>query len=496
VLYVWFLLHTKEITGQILFTESDFGIFTMLSFILSMGSVLGILALPSASIRFISHYLARGKIEEAKSVVTRVLQVALVTSTIIAVSLFVLASMLSNVFSSSVLIFQFLSFSVAIQIFYLQTQGFLQGLQKLREYAMLGVFYTVVQYSIAILLVYGGFGVLGITMSWLFALVFSCSIAILVAFRCLRFSKQAHELKPLLVFSLPIYVSALLNIVVGWVDQIFVFPFLGIEALGVYNLAVRASVVPNLVSVALITSLFPKLSELYSSLGVGSLRDAFRTSTRYAAFLGFPVSLLVATLAYPIIVLFATVRFVDAVVPLAVMCVASLPVTLGAAIKPTLLTLERTKTASLIMLFSILLEAFLAYISLAYIKTGLVGVAFSRLFAVLAAFILGAYILRLSLNIEFDREAVWKSAAASMVMVLSLLALESLRAMMSPSYHFLVLRLRQLPIYAAMGIAVYIVSLILLGAVKKRDIELLRDFLPASLRWIADLVRRISNIQS
>ena len=419
----------------------------------------------------------------------------MVTSAVLAVSLFTLASVFSNVFSSSVLVFQFLSCSVAIQIFYVQTQGFLQGLQKLREFAILGVFYTVVQYSIAILLVYAGFGVLGIAASQLFALVVTCSIAVLLALRCLRFSRQAHELGPLLRFSLPIYVSALLNIVVGWVDQIFVFPFLGIEALGVYNLAVRASVVPNLVSVALITSLFPKLSELYSRLGVRSLKDAFRTATRYGAFLGFPVSLLVATLAYPIIVLFATVRFVDAVIPLAVMCVASVPVALGSAINPTLLTLERTKTAALVTLFSILLEALLAYVSLAYLHTGLVGVAFSRLFAVLAAFILGAYILHLSLDVEFDGEAIWKSAAASVVMVLSLLALELARATMEPSYQFLVLRLRQLPIYTTMGIAVYIISLIILKAVKKRDIDLLRDFLPSGMRRVADFLNYIVHLR-
>jgi O-antigen/teichoic acid export membrane protein len=232
---------------------------------------------------------------------------------------------------------------------------------------------------------------------------------------------------------------------------------------------------------------------LYSSFGVRSLRDAFKTSTRYAAFLGFPVSLLVATLAYPIIVLFATVRFVDAVVPLAVMCVASLPVTLGAAINPTFLTLERTKTAASITLFSILLEAFLAYVSLAYIQIGLVGVAFSRLLAALAAFILGAYVLRLSLNVEFDREAMWKSAAASMIMVFSLLTLELLRAIADPlSYQFLVLRLRLLPIYAVVGVVVYLLSLTMFKAVKKRDVDLLHDFLPSHIRWMAELFSRVA----
>ncbi|MDH5447443.1 MAG: oligosaccharide flippase family protein [Candidatus Bathyarchaeota archaeon] len=496
VLYVWFLLHTKEIAGQILFTEADFGMYTMLSFILTLTSTLGIFALRSASVRYIAHYLAKGEKDEARSVVTRVLQVSVVTSLTIAVLIFVLAGVLSNIFGISVLIFQLLPLSSFIQIFYFQTQGFLQGLQKIREIAIIGIFYTVVQYSVATLLVYAGFGILGIVIGWVFALVLSCSTSFFIAFRNISPSAHAHKLKPLLVFSFPIYVSALLVFIVGWVDQILVFPFLGTEALGVYSIAVRASVVSNLVSVAITVALFPKLSEMHSMLGVDSLKDAFKTSTRYAALLGFPISLMVATLAYPIIVLFATVRYVGAVLPLAVMCIASLPAVLGSAIFPTLYTLKRTKVASSITAIVIVLEAFLSYVSLAYLNADLTGVALSRFFAALAGFSLGAYVLWSSLKIDFDKEAIWKSATASITMVLSLFSLELLRAIIDPlSYQFLVLRLRLLPVYAVVGVVVHLLSLIALKAMKKRDIELLHDYLPSRLRWIADLFSRIARVK-
>jgi len=470
--------------------------YTMLSFILTLTSTLGIFALRSASVRYIAHYLAKGEKDEARSVVTRVLQISVLTSLTIAVLLFVLAGMLSNIFGISFLVFLLLPLSSAVQIFYFQTQGFLQGLQKIRELAIIGVFYTVVQYSVAILLVYAGFGVLGVVISWLFALVLSCSTSFFVTLRNISPSAHAHEFKTLLVFSFPIYVSALLVFIVGWVDQILVFPFLGAEALGVYSIAVRASVVPNLVSNAIIVSLYPKLSELHSKLGVRSLRDAFKTSTRYAAFLGFPISLMVATLAYPIIVLFATMRFVDAVLPLAVMCIASIPTVLGSAITPTLYTLKRTKVDSSITAIVIVLEAFLSYVSLAYLNADLAGVALSRFFAALAGFSLGAYVLWRILNIEFDREAIWKSAMASLTMVLSLFTLELLRAVIDPSsYQFLVLRLRLLPVYAVVGMVVYFLSLIALRVVKKRDIELLHDFLPSRLRWTADLFSRVARVR-
>jgi len=430
----------------------------------------------------------------------RVLQVSAITSLAIMVLLLVLAGTLSNIFASnvpnSVLIFQLLPIAAVFQIFYFQALAFLQGMQKLRVFAFLGIFYTVVNYSVATLLVYAGFGVLGIVIGWLFATALSCSVALSTTFRYIGFSTYVHNLKPLLEFSFPLYFSGLFTFVVSWIDQIFVFPFLGVEALGVYNLAVRASMVPLLVSGAIVTSIFPKLTELYSKLGVKSLRDAFKVSTRYAAFLGFPVSLIVATLAYPIIVLFATVRFVDAVLPLAVMCIAALPAILGSAISPTLLTLKRTRTVALITVIAILLEASLSYVSLAYLKTGLVGVASSRFLAALTGFVLGAYVLRASLRIEFDREAVWKSAVASMTMVLSLLGLELLRSIVEPSsYQFLVLRLRLLPLYAVAGALVYLLILIALRTVKKRDIELLREYLPKHLRRATNLLSRVARIE-
>ncbi len=492
VLYVWFLLHTKEITGQVLFTESDFGFYTMLSFILHFASTLGVLALSSASVRYIAQYVAEKKEREAKAVVTRVLQVSAVTSIFIMVVLLALTGWFSTVLNSSALIFQLLLMSSAGLIFYVQALGFLQGLQRLRTMALIGVFYTVVQYSVSILLVYAGFGVFGIALGWLLALTLSSSAALIATFRNIGYSKQTHNLKPLLVFSFPLYISAILAFIVNWVDQIFVFPFLGLDALGVYSIAVRASIVPNLVSVAMSTSLFPKMSELHSRIGVESIRDAFRTSTRYAALLGFPLSLLVATLAYPIIVLFATIKFVDAVIPLAVMCIASLPTALGLAIIPTFLTLRKTKTASLVTVVVILLEATLSYVSLAYLALGLGGVAFSRFFAALAGLVLGVCLLRQFLKVEFDKEAIWKAAVASVTMVLSIFALELLRAMVEPSFQLLVLRLRLLPVYAVIGVVVHLLCLIALKAVKKRDIELLRDYLPSRMRWIADLFSRVT----
>ena len=462
---------------------------------MGLTSTLGVLALRSASVRFLAHYLAEGKTDKARSVVTRVLQLSLVTSVAMMTILFILAQELSVIFDSPIIILLLLPMCSALSIFYTQAQGFLQGLQKMWMLALISMTYTVVHYIIALVLVYAGYGILGIVISWLFTLALTCFISLFLVIRKLGFSTQTHNLKPLLGFSFPIYISTILTLIVGWVDQIIVFPFMGLEALGAYNLAVRASIVPKLVAVAIATSLFPKLAELHSRFGVGSLKDAFKVSTRYAAMLGFPLSMMVAMLAYPIIVLFATARFVAAVGPLAVMCIASLPMILGSSISPTFYTLKRTKLVSSITAISIVSEALLSFAFLAYFNAGLAGVAVSRLVAAIVVFALGSYYLRQHLKIEFDKDALWKSAVASIIMVASIFLMELIRGAIDPSsYQFLVLRLRQLPIYAIVGGIVYLLSLVLLRAVKKEDVDLLRDYLPSRLRWIANLVGRMARV--
>ncbi len=200
-------------------------------------------------------------------------------------------------------------------------------------------------------------------------------------------------------------------------------------------------------------------------------------------------------MAYPIVVLFATVRFVDAVAPLALMCVASLPTAPGLAVGPTLLTLKKTKAASAITVITILLEAAFSFVSLKYMNLGLLGVALSRFFAALASLVLGAHLLRQFLKVEFDKKTAWKSAVASAAMVLSLFGLELLRSVAEPSsYQFLALRLRLFPVYAVAGVMVYFLALIALRAVSKQDIQLLQDYVPKRIRWIIDMFSRIVSV--
>ena len=195
-----------------------------------------------------------------------------------------------------------------------------------------------------------------------------------------------------------------------------------------------------------------------------------------------------AALAYPLIILFVGRGYVEAALPLTIVCLSALPASLGVAIQPILMTLERTMTVSLISLASIFVDTAICYITLAQLNLGVIGAAWARVIAALVWFGLGVYALRKHVRISFDLEALWKGSVASVIMAVSVVLYRGLEKF-TPKLYYLI------PIYVVVGTVVYVFSLVLLRAVKKQDIELIHDYLPRGLKWIATLIGRIATVK-
>jgi len=493
VLYIIMVTRTFENNP----TELD--IYAILSLIFAAAQIFGTFALSSASTKYIAQYIAEGKPEKAKSIVSRILQISLITCIVafIAVSLsatFLSSSLLSSQTYAS--LFYFLAVASVLNILYMQVTAFVQGSQRILELAIVTSIFTILQNVIGIGLLSIGFGLWGIVIGWIIALLLSVLFALAYTGKFIGISRNFHPLRPLIRFSFPLYLSNILTFLVGWIDQIIILFILRTQ-LGSYHIAVRASVVPNLVSLSIITVLFPKLSELYAQNGIKSLRGPFRASTRYASLIGFPMIIGLGALAYPIMILFAP-TLKDAAWPLTILCLSMLPSTLGAAIVPTLLTQERIRVVSLIAVISVIFEAVISFFLL--IPLGMAGAAWSRVVASLLSFILGVFALRKSLGIPFDKEALWKSSVSSILMVLGIVTLDVARQHITyGTIHFdqifFGFSLRFLPVYIIVGAMTYFVSLIALKAIKKHDVDLLRDYLPKGFKWIAEWLGRIGHIK-
>ncbi len=384
-------------------------------------------------------------------------------------------------------IFHILAFTAMFGILAGQAMGFLQGMQKFREFAAVSLSQTIAQNLVGIGLLYLGGGLFGVAYGWLMGFLVAAVIGLILAFRFLGGFEKPHPIRPLINFSYPLYISNILAFVGVWVDQLFILPFMGKAGLGVYGWAVRAAAVPSLLSTSIVTALFPQLSELYAKGGSESLREAFHISGRYAVLIGFPMLVGLAALARPVMVVFAGIEYAGAALPLAIICLASLPVTLGIAISPALLTLERTKTASIIALISIFSNMIASYVTLAPLRMGIVGPAWARFLAAFVGLGLGAYALKRILNITFDMVALWKASVASLFMATAVTLSRVLESFVSQVY--------LLPFYVMVGGTVYFFCLAVLKAIKKQDVELVQAYLPKKLKRLAVWLGRMALVE-
>ena len=486
VVYLLFLIRIP----QTRLSPSDVGIYFVLSFILGLVQTVGIFALPSASAKYIAHYLAEGKPEKARSVVSRVLQITLLTSLILGALLFISAEYISIILSSTpelTSLFRILAFALIFAILSPQMSGFLRGLQKFRELAIINLAQSIARYSVGIGLLYLGWGLFGVVYGWLTGFVVAALAGMILTYRFLGAFEKPHPVKPLINFSYPLYISGVLGFIAAWVDQLFILPYMGEAGLGVYGWAVRAASVAGLMSISIVTALFPQLSELYAKLGADSLREAFHVSTRYAVLVSFPMFIGLATLAYPVMVVFAGMEYAEAALPLTIICLSLLPTLLQISIGPTLLTLERTKTASMITLIAIFSTTIVSYITLAHLNLGIIGPAWARFLAAFVGLGLGAYVLKRILNVTFDMEALWKASVASIFMAIAVILSQFL-------VHWKV-SLYLLPFYVIVGATVYFFSLVALKAIKKHDVELIQEYLPGRLKRLAVWLGRLALVE-
>jgi len=487
--------------------KEELGVYALLSFIVTLPQVFGTLAFPSAAVKYIAQYLGEDNKEKAKSVIARVLQICVLSSVVALIVLVVQAELLSTLIfgnANYAQLLQIVGLSSVFMILNIAVTSFLQGLQRMREVAAIGLTYTLIQNGVSILLLYMGWGLYAVVIGWFLGLFIATVSGLVLTAKFLGIFGKPHPTKPLFRFSLPLYVSGGLGFFVSWVDQLILVSYMSlIEGseraqllLGIYYVAVRASVVPALFSSSLITALLPQLSELYAQQGSDSLKSSFTVSGRYAVLIGFPIIVGLATLAYPTIILFTGWSQWDASLAassLVIMSLAALIGTVGVAVGPILMTLERTAVVSVTSVVSMIASVFLSYLALAYFNLGMIGTAWARTIAAVIGVLLSLYALKRYIPLYFDKEALWKASAASGLLVFAILAVDLMRKLVTPdSYQFLVIRLHQLPIYVLVGGLAYFIAFVALRGIKKMDVELIQEYLPKSLKPLASWLERFA----
>ncbi len=198
------------------------------------------------------------------------------------------------------------SLGILFQVVFTALNSAFTGLDKMEKSALTIGFQSIAKATLALLLIFFGFGVvgavLGHVLSYMFAAVLGSIILLIGPYRRLRASPDDNgcflgDLKSMVDFGFPLYLSTLTSI---FLNQ-YQFMLLGFYAsdfqIGNFNAALNFTALLNMLNIPVATALFPAFSKFNPKSDIGELRRFFRFSTKYTSLLIVPATVVVAILS-------------------------------------------------------------------------------------------------------------------------------------------------------------------------------------------------------
>ena len=308
--YVFTLLVTRTLGAK------AWGIFALSLVVLQIASVIGRLGMDTALLRFTAEYVAKGEITTLKEIYKKALILVVPCSILVAISVYFLSPILADrVFHKPYLTnyFRIVSFVIVPFVLLWVHSESIRGLKRIKEYMFLqqsGIF------IVASLLFLVG---LSFIKSHFFPLIsYGLSILTLSIISIYLWRKyftnpfitsktstvSTTSYKSLLSISIPMLLSSSLSLIMGWTDTIMLGMFRSAQEVGVYNVALKVSMITSFTLGAINTIAAPKFAELWGKRDIKGLARVAQQSTKLIFWTSFPVLPLFLIFPKPILGIF------------------------------------------------------------------------------------------------------------------------------------------------------------------------------------------------
>ncbi len=356
------------------------------------------------------------------------------------------------------------------------------GYERMSINSFTTIFQAIIKTGVGPFLVILGYGVLGAVI----ASAVSVGAAGVVGIVMVYFMFYRHlsklkigrsdifkNIKSMLKFGIPLTVA---NLVVGVLPQVFAFTmalYASDVMMGNYYAATYFAVLATFISIPIATALFPAFAKLKPKEEPELLKTVFASSVKYASVLLVPATLIIMSLATPIVYTLFGAKFPHAPLFLAISSIINLYAVVGNLSLGTLLTgIGETKQLMKQNLLSLAVG-----LPLAYLMVSAFGAIGGAAYAVIGG-ILGILISNLPALI-WGLFWIWKNyhVKADFKISAKILAASTLAAVVT--YVFLgvfnAAAWMMLTVGFVLFIVVYLVSAPLIGAVNQADVNNFRS---------------------
>lgn len=364
--------------------------------------------------------------------------------------------------------------------------GALIALGDMKSATLYLILWSIARYALASILLLA-YAITGVLVGWILGDALFLIFAVQKSARALPAGggKRGFSLSELTRYSSYTLLSALIGFAVNQADKIFTLARQGLPELAIYNVAIVAASFAGFAPYALLTVLLPTLSSLHAAKKTRQMHTMIHDYTRYVSLIVIPIAIGFASITQVALRIFGP-EYVNGFVPSVIVSVATGITAVGAVYAAVLLAMGELRwftAANAIGLGGLLVTSYLLTP-----VVGLAGPALGR--AVLMGLVALVYAFALSRRGFFgiDVEAFFGAAGGSAIMgVVVFFALS-----LSDSFMF---KLVMLPVMAAVGVVIYLVSLRAVHLLTEHDIEFIRDLTPRALQGLLPAAARLAGVR-
>jgi len=300
-------------------SKSDYGVIMLGAAILEFTVIMAELGMRSGAPRFISYY--RGKKDDAsiKGAVYATLKIGSISALAFAVALFAASGLLAGIFDAPQLtsIVRIFAIGLPFMVFIILLSSIFRGFDRVGVKA---VFEDTMMWGLIAALMFVAL-ITDSGLTWAAAALTTAAAitGILVALyairalpRLLKHVTPVKMGKALVVFSIPLAVEGVLNMVMTWADTFMLGIFKTTEVVGAYNTAVPFVNLLFMFMLSLIYIFLPVTTKLLSEGKKEQINGIYRSSTKWAMTLTLPLLFIYVLFSQQVITFFAGARYADA----------------------------------------------------------------------------------------------------------------------------------------------------------------------------------------
>lgn len=355
--------------------------------------------------------------------------------------------------------------------------GVMYGLGLFKHVAFQNIIYYLASRLPAIFLVYAGFKLFGVASGFLAGSIVCLAFSMLILGGRLKRSGGRYELKKVVSFSFPLYVSNIIGLVQGWLDIIILSVVSGLNAAGPYYLAVTSQGFISILWSPLSSALLPMFSSLYSSKGKESLEDALALSARIVMLIVLPVSLALVAVSNTAISITYGSSYQQAVLPFSILVASAVVSAHSLLYSMSLQALGYTRPIFLAGLLSTVI--YVVCLALLSPILGSVGMAISRVAMAIAGLLILRRAVVSRVRLSLNGSLIVKTVFISIVVFAPLVYID-----LSVEASVLI----KAPLEFLLFSAILVISARMIKPLSITDRRIIVEALPSKLRFLMQIL--------